>query len=96
MSYLQRVIHEIIYTKNISASFLFFALQYAYDNHLRLNHPPGRYYLVRRNDVNDAWKMRNQVKVSDDEFVVVDDLSPVDGYNQQSRSSGFGKILGAK
>lgn len=96
MAYLQRVIHDIVYNKNISPHFLLFALQYANDNHLRLNHPPGMYYLVKRDDINNAWQKKNQAKISDSDFIVADDLTPVDGYSQQSRSSGFSKILGAK
>ena len=94
-SALVKIINNLIYNKHVDADFLLFALQFAHDNHLRLQHPPGMYYLVKRDDVRAAWEKRNRPKMSEFEFGEVEDLVPVAGYDKQSKPSGFGRIMGA-
>ena len=86
-----RIVTTIIYDHHIAPEYLLFALEFAVKNEIKIWHPPGLYYLVKRRDIADAWKKQEKRKVID--FGEVPDLEVQEGYNTKS-GGGFMRILG--
>ena len=57
-------VNNMIFSKNISADFILFALQYFIKNKPgKLHQPFGMYYIVQDKDVVDAWNKEKEQKI---------------------------------
>lgn len=72
MKNLRAVINNIVFTKNVDAKFLLFALKYAISNHYVLKAPASLCYLIDDYKIKKAWLDKKAMKiVLEDRYVEV-------------------------
>lgn len=79
---LRSVVNNIVYTKQVSAEYLLFALQYYIEHKIPLNYPQGLYYVIQNKETKQAYdklkskNIKQKMKESvDDEMTLESDFS---------------------
>lgn len=63
ISYLNKVINTCIYSKNISADYLLFAIKFAVSHNQKIKAPAGLYYIIDNTRIKEAYNAE-KVKTS--------------------------------
>ena len=94
---LRKTINNIVYGKKKDPLFVLFALRYAKSNNIKINHPGGIYYVLKNENMLEAWKKHTTPVVRQEDFKPVEDngLEKVEGYNNFGKRNGFSRILGS-
>ena len=97
--HLRKVINNIVFNKGTSATYLLFCIRYAVENHITLHTPMGLYYLAKDYKIKEAWDRKQKVKAASEvnsiSFEDAEGYGETQHYNYNTRSRGFGKILGS-
>lgn len=97
-SQLFRCLNDLI-SRGISSEYLVFVFDYVIKNKMNLRHPEGFKYFVDRQEIKDAYRKHQAVKIGvkrQSDFVVINDDSNSPKFTVSQKPVGFKSILGGK
>lgn len=98
MSYLNKVINEIVFTKKVDPEYLYFALRYAVSKNQRIKAPAGLYYIIDNSRIKEAYTKEQQKAALQKVSVIVDNdfdfTAPT--VSAVPKKKGFADIFGGE
>lgn len=100
MSNLVHTIQNIVEKKKVDPRFLYFALEFAVNNHIPVKSPYSLHYLVDNNRIKELWKKKQselEAKKVKEELAEIDPLPQIKNNTfsySAEKTTGFGKIFG--